>query len=499
LDRETLKKRRYRARTDLFWLAKEILGFSRLNKRVHQPICDFFVHKVPGLKVSQQPDPVKKRKLEDPRGHFKTSIDIADIVQWLLIDPDARILIMSGTEKLAKRMLAQVKEAFEKNPRVQALFPEYKVDYEKVNNSEEFTLANRSVGIREPSVSIATIDSAKASVHIDILKADDLVHENNYQTAELLEGTIDAYKNTLPLLEPWGFVDVIGTRYSFSDLYGWIDEQNAGEWKTSTRAACKLIKTDGVVQYTDILFPEEFTEQKLRELHKDMGAFFSYQYLNTPHVEGQQSFTEVGLLRHKIPHHHIPRTGRIFITWDLGFSSREYADFSVGAVGMFDAQGRLFILDVAVGRFSPHELVQQIVALYLRWRPSRVGIEKAAGSELLAPALEMYARQLGIHLPIEWIPVKNTKGAKEERIGSLQPLLDRDRLYFSANIPQDKWDELVKQFVRFPRYVHKDIPDAISMLLQYRGSIDIEIPNDRVEMVSASVFDDGLMGAGLVG
>ena len=114
---------RRRCQTDLYWFAKEILGYD-LVPHVHKPVCDLFVHKDPTKSFADQ-DHVKQRLLLDPRGHFKTTLDICDIIQWILCFPNTRILIMSGTRDLAQRMNKEIKYHFQYNQLFRELFPEH--------------------------------------------------------------------------------------------------------------------------------------------------------------------------------------------------------------------------------------------------------------------------------------------------------------------------------------------------------------------------------------
>lgn len=235
----------------------------------------------------------------------------------------------------------------------------------------------------------------------------------------------------------------------------------------------------------------------LKEQQRNNPFIFNCQYLNDPTPTDKQHITEELILRHTIPRQHFPRNGRVFIAWDLGYSRKEYSDWSVGAVGMYDDQGRLFILDIARGRFSPYELVHNIFNLILRWRPARVGIENAGGAELLEPSLVAFSRQHRIHLPLDWLPVSSSV-KKTTRIAGLQGLLLQDKLYFAAGLPD--FEELKKEFVRFPKYKHDDIPDAISLLLNYATAVDIAWPDKDVDMTHAPVIPGcEVLGAGLIG
>jgi predicted phage terminase large subunit-like protein len=503
---EKWKEARQRARTDLYFLAKDILGYRDLVERVHRPICEFFVHKDCDKPFAEQ-DVVKQRLLLDPRGHFKTTIDVCDIVQWILNFPDIRILIMTGTEDLAARMLYEVKEQFWHNDRMRLLFPEYCVPAEQAEfgNTTEFTVPNRTKVLREPTVTISTIKSVKAGSHYDVIKCDDLVHENNIGTPDLIQKTIDAYCHTTPLLEPYGYRDVIGTRYDHSDLYGWIIDNNEGEYLVHARKCwvCKHDKKTPCTKTPDgshgLLFGERFTESWLKKQFKDNPYIFSCQYFNDPTPLETNAITEALIESHTIPYQQLPKTGRVFVAWDLAFSQQEYSDYCVGAVGLYDDQGRLFVIDLDRGRYSPHELVLHIFNLVKKWHPARVGIEKAYGAEFIEPALLAFSRQHRIHLPLDWFKT-NPKQKKKTKIAILEALLKQDKLYFASHLPER--EEMVKEFVRFPRYKHDDIPDAIAMLVNYANAVDVQWADKDVEMggVPPYVFeDDSVLGAGLVG
>ncbi len=433
----------------------------------------------------------------DPRGHFKTTLDIADCVQWILNFPDVRILIMSGARELVERMVKEAKYHFQGNLKMRALFPEFCAPLAKeFGTMQEFTTpARKNMKLREPTLTLSTADSTKAGSHYDIIKCDDLVNETNVGTKEQLEKTITAFNYTIPLLEPFGYQDVIGTRYDYSDLYGWIIDHDDGTWKKHSRT----VWFEDEQGDKTLLFPERFTIEMLEKFQKDDPYLFNCQYLNNPIPYGDAHFTEENIMRHTIPPSQIPKGGlRGFCAWDLGFSQKEYADFSVGVVGLFDDRGNIHIVDMERGRFSPHELVVRIFHLFLRWRRfiTRVGIESASGSKLLEPGLHAFAIRNRLRLPLDWITV-NPNVKKRERIASLHTLLKEDKLWFSSGLPQYK--AMVQEFIRFPRFKNDDIPDAISRLLHYRGAVDMQFVMEDPEMISAPVYPGAeILGAGIV-
>jgi hypothetical protein len=199
----------------------------------------------------------KKMMILWPRGLFKTSAVIVDIVQTILNYPNIRICFLTGGDQLAKRQLERVKRVFEKpSPRFKWLFPEFclkDVRNRKVKNDDseaawtselckmgtqhEFTVPCRTnLTFAEPTFAISTAKSVKAGSHYDIIYIDDLVNEQNYRSIPMLEKCYDDYIAICPLLEPSGYIVMTGTRYSFGDTYERIQELAHDEDKREGRS-----------------------------------------------------------------------------------------------------------------------------------------------------------------------------------------------------------------------------------------------------------------------
>lgn len=510
---EELAKLRYRAKTDLYWLAKDILGMDALVERVHRPICDMFVQKKPGKPIWEQ-DTIKERLILAPRGHFKTSLDEADIIQWILYDANVRILIMSGKASVAEAMMTNVKGHFQTNEKLRALFPELcPPSGKEFGNLSEFICPGRTKVIKEPTVLISSGASVKAGLHFDIIKGDDMVNEINTLTKEQILKVIMLWNYAMPLVEPYGYLDLIGTNYDDSDLYQWCMENKpklksykVAAWtpKHGYKAAFKNGSVKKITEdMVELLFPERFTFEWLNNQRLANEYIFNCQYLLDPTPTDTSLFTEEMIISHTIPHGHIPRSGSVFQVWDTASSTNGNSDFSACATGMYDSQGNLFVLDLVYGRWNPNELVNMIIGQCVKWRPLCIGIEEANGSRMLQPALDLHARQMNLSLYIEWQKTSPNKH-KNDTIAGLQPLFKDDKLYLSAAMTRETRKELLKQFVKFPKTSHDDIPDAIARLLTFRNRIDIEPVYDEFnpQNVGDTVSyteDDYLLGAGLVG
>jgi len=176
----------------------------------------------------------KKFMILWPRGLFKTSSVVVDMVQTILNYPNVRICFLTGGDQLAKRQLARVKRVFEKpTKRFRMLFPDFclkSVENKKTHkwedvsaklgNAHEFTVPCRTNDIlAEPTFAISTAKSVKAGSHYDIIYIDDLVNEQNYRSVKALEKCYQDYLDICPLLEPTGYIIMTGTPAGVSQLH----------------------------------------------------------------------------------------------------------------------------------------------------------------------------------------------------------------------------------------------------------------------------------------
>ena len=245
---------RFLAQTNLFFLCKLLVMYSQVSLDAHEIICNsFFVQKDPTLPTfrafADNYVTLKNRLLLVPRGGFKSSIDIADCVQWIICYPEVTIAVMTGVYKLAGDFITEIRSHFEleksgeeidenKKPvykprdlldRVtgdretsifQVLFPEHCTPPGEGLQTEFQTPAIG--GIREPSVRAASIEQALSGSHYCVMKLDDVVTNENSLTSDRLAKVNKQIGINKALLHPYGFLDVIGTWYDENDYYGKI-------------------------------------------------------------------------------------------------------------------------------------------------------------------------------------------------------------------------------------------------------------------------------------
>lgn len=216
IEEERLKaESRLLCKTDLHYLAKEVLGYNRLTDHYH-------------ARMAQDIDTpnYKFKLLLHPRGHFKSTIGTeARSVKKLLVNPDERILLTNVKLANSRKFLRAIAHHFEANPRLRWLWREWwirqyatpfhkadmgdRLDWIVKNTQDEFTLLRPNEG-REASITTGALDASMVSQHYSTILADDLVNREYVRTVEGVERSILYFKDLLDLLDPGGELCLIG-------------------------------------------------------------------------------------------------------------------------------------------------------------------------------------------------------------------------------------------------------------------------------------------------
>lgn len=501
-------EQRLRGQIDHLFLGNELMGYD-FQPDPHKELFAEMLQKDPQqLKPLHLLDPkTKKRMILWPRGLFKTSAIVVEIVQLILNYPNIRILFLSGSKKLALRQVNRVRQVFEKpTDKFRKLYPEFCAAKGKKLASadgEGFTIPCRTLTqFAEPTLCISSAKSVNASSHFDVIFCDDLVNEQNYKKATQLERVWDEYCAIGPLLEPAGYMFVTGTRYAFGDTYERIAEQAAldqkelgrSAWKISRRACwtkkCKTCPHDDSDHNSDLnynrppctvegcgckcfvdsgekklLFPlattrdgrqvghtVEFLEFELRE----KGAqFFANQYENRPIPKEEQRYTPELIARQTFFHLNIlPPDAGTFMVGDLSYIGNDDRDLSVlYLVKVW--MGVLWVYHCIAGRWDANQCCNEILAAIMEHRPQAVWIERFLGWDAYNNILMSKAQAVGLYqLPVEWRKLDRQPNAKTLRIGTPLPWMMDRKLFLFAGMPY--YDKLTAQLYKWPTIPHHD-------------------------------------------
>jgi phage terminase large subunit-like protein len=531
---------RDRARKDLFWLGS-VLGWL-WYKHVHQQICDFFVQKNfdgvyhEGYTLKQVHNAIERqsichhRLLLDPRYHYKTTINSVDSLQWMLNVPDIRLFIVTAEEENSDDFVRQIK-GYLYQPKgavltdFQLMFPEYVLRGRDGSSVQPFVSPARRHAQKDPTLWADSIMATLATQHCDVMKADDVVSNRNSDSQEARAKLKKKFDQAIHLLDPHGFFDILGTRYSSDDWYAYRikAEQEARDhgienslfvqvrsgWRvrdgfTDKGQAWKELPLKELkLDMVELLFPElKSTPQKTFE-HFMVDVFnnetdFRAQILNEPaHDEDSpyiNPFNSAILTKSTVLDFPPPSRdqGELGIWWDTALTDGKKSDYCAGVVWQIwqrpDEMWELFIWEIKAERMSTFDLAYNMVALSKKWNPLFTLFEQPKNLEMkdLGSALNKQKMMQGYDGAITPVSPDPHKNAKVNRIKGLEVLF-RLRLIRFAHGP---WLDLTfKQFQDFTGEPGRgnsgrkdDIPDAIGSVARRMPCIGLT-PNPEAEAI----------------
>lgn len=475
-----------RCKRDLFYLCKYILASNGdlITEKTHGDLCEItrpllpnfdpenekvtvnLVTRYNGEKkdevLSDQFDPNKnKLLLLMPRGTFKTSIvTIGFPLQYILNDPDARILLDSETYSKAKLFLAEVKGHLEKNPKYRAIFKHIHGKYpddEKKNTSVRWTdamvdLSCRTKALKEPSISCSGIDRSINGMHFDLIIEDDLHSEKNVTNKEQIQQVIDHRKLANSLLDPGMPKITIGTRWDFQDAYSHTLTNQRNSYNILVR---KAVEDDG-----ELFFPERLTVDFLAEQKRDQGTYiYSCQYMNNP-VDDETATFKHSYFKNIDWELVKDRPINWFVAIDPS-AGGEYADYAAFVLCGMDFQGELYVRQIHRAKMNYAQIVTLMFDWYTKYKPRRMALETVATQKSIQYTLVDEQKRRGVWLPVT--EIKTRSNTKKERIEALAPYYEYGRVWHVTECHQ--LDELEYELTHFPKGENDDVADALATIL----------------------------------
>ena len=532
IDPLVIARYRFLAQTNLFALCKLLEKYKDVSDKeyvwkdgtlhtVHESLCnEFFVRKDPTYKTfkefATQYIDKKERLLLVPRGGFKSSIDMADCVQWIISFPEVTILVLTGVLDLAKDFVGEIKGHFEleetaqsndiygkKNlrPRTfndgtpswfQILFAEHCVAQEE-GKAYEFQTPACSFPDKECTVFAGSIEQSMVGWHVGVMKLDDVVTNENSTTVDRIKAINKQVSINQAMLHPYGFYDKIGTWYDGEDTYG-QDIKNEKKftedgddfpmkiyirpcwWLTKAAEEAGKIEEEATEQDYILWSPDQLSYDFLRK-KKKTDPYFAIKYLNDPTQMHVIKFPRELLVRHTINANELPETGLVVTCVDTAFSTKSWADYTVIITAVIFG-GRFYVIDMKRGKFNEFELPQMIAATAHQWKPKRICIEETGAIKYIAREVYREMDKLKYRCPIELVPLgKGDKkiNSKQKKAGPLLRFLGMDRFKFVNTCPG--LDELYNELEKFgtAASTHDDIVDSLAILVnQFSGYADME-------------------------
>jgi hypothetical protein len=462
----------WRMQTDLFWLAKYVLGYSKLSEEWHRPVCQVFVQKDPSKPFEEQSPNVRRRMVMMPRKTYKTTINIADTVQWIIGFPEIAIMAMTASNSpdspLADAFVAEVASHFlcydgmPKKP-LHLCFPDHILL--KHPKAGEFTTPARTRFNRHPTLKGVSIEQSLSGWHPLIIKSEDVQDNRNSQTAFSLRKVRQNFYINLKMLGEEGLLDLTGTRYGPMDLYGDMiakaGEETIVHWKPAyiRKPYAMKLEDDELTEEDVILqFPQQLSWHFLREEKNLDESSFWTQYMNVAEGNFKSTFPMERLQAAKVSEDVNEHDGKVHVAWRM-----EYADCksAAGAVGI-ERDGRMTIVEVVRGVFAPTSLAKRVVTMCKRWDAHRVEIEDTPGAQSMSTHIRNEAIEQEWRVDVSWGTFLQDETARSLSIKSAEPHLLAGRLLFADGITNVQ--EVFRQLHHFGLVEEYEVASVISRL-----------------------------------
>lgn len=432
-----LELRRRKGLEDLYFFDREILGYQQMAESPHRLMCDGCQH--------------GSRKQLDlwPRGHFKSScITIGYAIQRIVQNPDIRILIGNVVLDTAKNFLREIKGQFEKNEEFRMLYGDF-VNKDDKWTETEIIVKSRTKTHKEPTITVAGVGKSLTGNHYDLILGDDIVNRDTVNTLEQIEKTRQWWADAMSLLEPNGEVRLIGTRYHYADLYGYLITNMSREYDVHVHSAFD--------DKGEPIFPARFTKEKLDELKREQGSYmFSCQYLNNP-VDDENAKFKKSWFKYETPEALENKQVWTTMTVDRAYSLNKSADYTSFVIRKVDMDNFWHIQKPIRIRATEGEIVKKIFDLREYYAVDKVGVEQLAFAATIKPVLDEEMRRRNTYFEVVELKGRSSKIA---RIEGLVPRFETGSVIFTGQ--QSEFIELEDELLRFPVAEHDDLADALA-------------------------------------
>jgi len=440
---------RHLAKTNLFFLAKGILGYNQLSETLHYHYCKW----------------IERTAWEQfriqlmPRSHFKTTCNLSESIQTALpacglpelpypsdLGTNVRILLGHEAHAGAVRFLYEVTQHFTDNPVLMGLFPEC-IPSPRVQRMNNFELElPRSGHWAEPTFDTIGCGGRSQGRHYNKIKLDDIFGDKARDSKAERDSTIQWFDNIQSFLV-WlskDHIDLIGTRYSLDDVYAHAMRVYGPKMIKYIRRIEEVNPKTGQLEP---IFPEKFTPESLAILRKN-SKVWAAQYVNDPHAgmaefdpKWKRYFNFLGKDRvcaftadTKLPTTYFIRDLDRVILIDPSVTGTPGI-----CVTATDERQRVFVLDAIKKFMRPPEFIELLFQLVQKWNPRTVSIENVIFSAVYEPWIKREMQMRNIRFNIyPYIPPKNK--IKFERVKGLSQYFAAGQIFFHEGLVDLDWE-----------------------------------------------------------
>lgn len=446
-----IEKIKRKCQTDLYFLAKTVLGYDQVHYDTHNALCNFIVN-----------EESNRRMILMSRGFLKSTLStISDSIRLAICDPNTRILIANETYEKACDFLKEIKGHWRPDSMLGMLFPEL-VPTRLAGPGSDWTMDSASIirsrQSKESTWNCIGVGGTAVSAHYNRAKLDDLAGNNAKESEAVMQRCI-RWSDAVPALldnldDP---IDMIGTRKTLTDVYAHSMEK----WKSRVKIFMREPLENGVS-----VFPKMSTKALLQVMEETPEEWAS-DYMNNPVGKGGVDWGKDYLRYFELTDDRIDfvcpvkreaktwklRELDIVITVDPNSGKAHAPDKAAVVVHGVSPDDEIFVLESWSERPSPDGLIIKAHEAAVQWKARVIGFEEAGQQNTLFYFLK-YCEQKGQYFSVE--PLKHKNKAKDLRIRtSLDTPLKSRRLFiqkhqyalitqisYHPQLSDHNWDEI---------------------------------------------------------
>jgi len=488
-----------RATNDTGFFARHVLGMNRDGDSGERGTGGIQSHGPHQESIQFLDDEaIEYGTLMTPRKTFKSSKVEAAICRRVIKYPNRCQLLVMEDLGIAEERLTAIRGLLSGNEIISYLWGKLEG---RTWRKDRFVVGSRTNhSLLDPTLQVSSTEDWATGGHFHYQYFDDIVTKQMCRTPNGIQRSIDTIINHIPLRADTICCRNIGTPYADNDAHWWA--MNQVGWKHLVRdigPATLVEQEDGKLDVVGEIDWQCLPRDYLRSQIALGYSFFMSQYKLTV-VGGQhQTFRRTQFRPVSWSEEMRNLTG--YLLTDVATARRGTSvanstkrSLNVLAYVCLDEKLRMTIMDVQIGHWLTGEFCDRFLAMKARWsgivNHQAELIETTSANDGYKEQLSIKARQLKTQLNIVTLARDGGDLSKDQRIATIEPRFRMNevsvctdtctRTWVDEGIIKTIWDpegyrdpvshdllpggELVEQFIRFPTYPLKDIPDAIACI-----------------------------------
>ena len=394
--------------------------------------------------------------------HNSTAVTFCYVLVMLMLRKADYIIIVSNTAEQSSGFVAMISRAIRELPELR----EFGIRT-KLIKSNETEIIGEFVDSKRFCVRIRGVGSQVRGLLFEgrrpnLIVCDDLEDKETVMSDEARRKAYSTFlADIVPAISTYGLIRVVGTiLHEDSILSNLLDDPL---WVTGRYAAHNE-------DFSEILWPERFTEAKLRALQASWVANgradeYANEYLSLALSSTHSYFKPTDIRLFDMAE--LGRTHLVkYIIIDPASSDSSANDFAaLGVIGVSHS-GAVYILDAALEKLESPDLIDLIFALEKEYKPREIIMESGALKNVLGPFIYKKMRMDRQYFVLSGIAPSRSKTA---RATSIRAMMRAGKVFLNKDIEcLPAWQQ---QILQFPRGKNDDAVDVMAYIGLYLESI----------------------------